>query len=498
MSSRITGGILHVPASRPSPSRRIELENDDESGGDDAENAMMLAECIQREEEEEEQQRFGRIEENDLVIVHVGFGDQKAVRVNASSSSSNNNKKKKKTNAGVLHTSYGSFSHKRDILDRNVRFGEKAFCSGAKQAGQSKPPFVWCLSPTCELWTNVLAHRTQILYVYDISLVCAWLDLKPGKVVLESGTGSASLTHSLVRAVSNNGCCDNDDRKGHVFTFEFNESRANAARDEIDENGLREFCTVTHRDIETNGFPKNLESSKIADAVFLDLPGPYKCVESSAKCLKKDGVLCSFSPCVEQVQRTCAEMQRFGFVDIKTVEMLGREFDVNERRFFTDIEEASTGKFSRVVSERDTKRVREETKKAKKTLNNKGEEEESIDLVSLRVSAAPRFQGQTHTGYLTFARLAPLPEGWTKASWNERAEKKREAGMDILRAKVERDEGQKRTAANARGAFRKSRGGGGGGESEKRKKDENVLASSSKKAKEVHQYHRADEDEYSE
>ena len=262
MSSRITGGILHVPASRPSPSRRIELENDDESGGDDAENAMMLAECIQREEEEEEQQRFGTIEENDLVIVHVGFGDQKAVRVNASSSSSNNKKKKKKTNAGVLHTSYGSFSHKRDILDRNVRFGEKAFCSGAKQAGQSKPPFVWCLSPTCELWTNVLAHRTQILYVYDISLVCAWLDLKPGKVVLESGTGSASLTHSLVRAVSNNGCCDNDDRKGHVFTFEFNESRANAARDEIDENGLREFCTVTHRDIETNGFPKNLESSR--------------------------------------------------------------------------------------------------------------------------------------------------------------------------------------------------------------------------------------------
>jgi len=486
MSSRITGGILHVPASCPSPSQRIELEN--ESGGD-AENGV-LAECIQREEEE--QKRFGTIEENDLVIVHVGFGDQKAVRVNASSSSSNNNKKKK-TNAGVLNTSYGSFSHKRDILDRNVRFGEKAFCSGAKQAGQSKPPFVWCLSPTCELWTNVLAHRTQILYVYDISLVCAWLDLKPGKVVLESGTGSASLTHSLVRAVSNNSC-DNNDRKGHVFTFEFNESRANAARDEIDENGLREFCTVTHRDIETNGFPKNLESSKIADAVFLDLPGPYKCVESSAKCLKKDGVLCSFSPCVEQVQRTCAEMQRFGFVDIKTVEMLGREFDVNERKFFTDIEEASTGKFSRVVSERDTKRVREETKKAKKILNNKGEEEESIDLVSLRVSAAPRFQGQTHTGYLTFARLAPLPEGWTKASWNERAEKKREAGMDILRAKVERDEGQKNTAANARA--RKSRGGGGGGDNEKRKKDENVLAPSSKKTK-VHPYHRADEDEYS-
>ena len=66
--------------------------------------------------------------------------------------------------------------------------------------------------------------------------------------------------------------------------------------------------------------------------------------------------------------------------------------------------------------------------------------------------------------------------------------------MDILRAKVERDEGQKNTAANARA--RKSRGGGGGGDNEKRKKDENVLAPSSKKTK-VHPYHRADEDVYS-
>ena len=62
---------------------------------------------------------------------------------------------------------------------------------------------MWLLAPTAELWTNVLAHRTQILYVYDIALICSWMDLKPGKVVLESGTGSGSLTHSLVRAVAN-------------------------------------------------------------------------------------------------------------------------------------------------------------------------------------------------------------------------------------------------------------------------------------------------------
>ena len=42
----------------------------------------------------------------------------------------------------------------------------------------------------------------QILYVADISLICTYLDLAPGCVVAESGTGSASLTHALVRTAA--------------------------------------------------------------------------------------------------------------------------------------------------------------------------------------------------------------------------------------------------------------------------------------------------------
>ena len=38
--------------------------------------------------------------------------------------------------------------------------------------------------------------------------------------------------------------------------------------------------------------------------------------------------MCSFSPCIEQVQRTCEKLQAHGFRDIQTTECLARAFDV--------------------------------------------------------------------------------------------------------------------------------------------------------------------------
>ena len=221
------------------------------------------------------------------MVVYEGFNRQKAVTV---------------TEKGCYQNRYGNFHHREWV---GKPYGSKVY-------GRGDAGFVWLLAPTPELWTKVLPHRTQILYLPDISLVCHALELKPGSVVLESGTGSGSLTHSLIRAVA---------PTGHVYTFEFNRVRAEAASAEIVDHGLAKFCTVTHRDIEALGFPSELEDR--CDAAFLDLPGPWKCIPSVAKCLRPDGVVCSFSPCIEQVQRCCEALEAEGFGDCQTVELLG-------------------------------------------------------------------------------------------------------------------------------------------------------------------------------
>jgi tRNA (adenine57-N1/adenine58-N1)-methyltransferase len=76
-------------------------------------------------------------------------------------------------------------------------------------------------------------------------------------------------------------------------------------------NGISHLVTVSVRDIQGQGFPE--EHSGRVDAVFLDLPQPWLAIPSASKMLRPDGILCSFSPCIEQVQRTCEALEKQDF-----------------------------------------------------------------------------------------------------------------------------------------------------------------------------------------
>lgn len=180
--------------------------------------------------------------------------------------------------------------------------------------------YVYILKATPELWTTCLPHRTQILYFADISFIVSNLDVKPGSLVGEAGTGSGSMTHSLIRTIA---------PSGKVFTFDFHEKRVEDARQEFKTHGCEDLVIIQHRDVCQNGFPDDLSGR--LDAVFLDLPSPWEAVPAAKGALRSGGRICCFSPCIEQVQRTAAVLRENYFVELKTYECLLKPIETAKR-----------------------------------------------------------------------------------------------------------------------------------------------------------------------
>ncbi|KAL6042754.1 tRNA (adenine(58)-N(1))-methyltransferase catalytic subunit trmt61a [Balamuthia mandrillaris] len=214
----------------------------------------------------------------------------------------------------IFRNKFGDFHHNDAI---NHPFGIVIRSKRAKKGkGSEKEGFVYVLRPTPELFTaGALQHRTQIIYTLDISVITLYLELKPGSRVLESGTGSGSLSRAFARTIA---------PTGHLHTFEFHEVRATEARKDFAREGLSHLITVTHRDVcSKEGF--GMPPSSV-DAVFLDLPSPWEALDSAADALRSGGRLCTYAPCVEQVQKVCEKLRELGFSELQTIEVRLRPY----------------------------------------------------------------------------------------------------------------------------------------------------------------------------
>ena len=233
---------------------------------------------------------------------------------------------------------YGAFHHD-DIIGK--RYGTRWESrteqkSGRRRNGASRKGFVYILHPTPELWTYALRHRTQIIYTPDISAIVMQLGLRPGSVVIETGTGSGSLTASLARAVMPH---------GHVHSFEYHDERVQRAREDFKILGIDQFVTVYLRNTMEDGFMEELDNK--VDAVFLDLPGPWEVIAAAARSLKEAGTFCGFSPCIEQVQRTCNALRDAGFHSVQCMEIRHTNFESKATAF----EKPNFGNLGESVSE---------------------------------------------------------------------------------------------------------------------------------------------------
>lgn len=82
-------------------------------------------------------------------------------------------------------TEGGAFRH---INFLNQPFGSKIFSFNKNNQ------YVHALYPKSTLITETLARKTQILYSMDNSAILLKLNIEPGHIVVEAGTGSGSLS----------------------------------------------------------------------------------------------------------------------------------------------------------------------------------------------------------------------------------------------------------------------------------------------------------------
>ncbi|KAF4556544.1 tRNA methyltransferase complex GCD14 subunit-like protein [Elsinoe fawcettii] len=259
---------------------------------------------------------------------------------------------------------------KRDPKDDSEGSSEKP---GPVQAAiVAGTGFGHLLQPTPESWTISLPHRTQVVYTPDYSYILQRMSVTPGSHLIEAGAGSGSFTHAAARAVFN------QPTSGHVYSYEYHEPRVQSLQEELNSHGLNEIVTVSHRDVYNEGFllyptPESPNvSSPLATAIFLDLPAPwlalrnltrhplspatYKALTNpqtseanpSSNPAPQDAELpseftspldpnspvhlCTFTPCIEQVQSVVSSLRQLGWVEIKMVEIANRRMDIRRER----------------------------------------------------------------------------------------------------------------------------------------------------------------------
>jgi tRNA (adenine57-N1/adenine58-N1)-methyltransferase len=197
------------------------------------------------------------------------------------------------------------------VLD-TARLVGLAWGSRVEQAGRQ---FTVLPPSTLDLML-ALRRKAQVVLPKDAARILLECDVRAGSLVVEAGIGSASLTTALARAVQ---------PTGRVVCYELREDFAAWGRENLEAAGLGSSVEVKVADVRAG------IAERGADAVVLDIPDPWNAVPAAWDALRVGGHVASYSPLVSQVEQSVRALEKQGFGDARTLELLERAWVVGER-----------------------------------------------------------------------------------------------------------------------------------------------------------------------
>lgn len=168
----------------------------------------------------------------------------------------------------------------------------------------------WVLKPTTHDLIMHSARKTQIMYPKDIGLIILKLALTSGRKVLEIGTGSGAMTVAAAMAVK---------PSGRVHTYEARKEFAEMAEHNLKRASLLEFVTIHNTDASVG-----IEGAEF-DAAVIDVGDPWPIIPHVHKALAGGAPVVSFSPTMNQVEKTTEAFVQGGFTNVHTLECFIRE-----------------------------------------------------------------------------------------------------------------------------------------------------------------------------
>jgi tRNA (adenine57-N1/adenine58-N1)-methyltransferase len=171
------------------------------------------------------------------------------------------------------------------------------------------------LRPSIEDYVRKFRHRTQVMYIKDISYALSWMGIGPAQRVLEAGTGSAASTAAIAHLVS---------PTGKVYSYDINEQSVEIAKANLERIGLM-GCV----EIKLQNVYEKVDEAEL-DAALLDLPEPWRALPVLYGALRPSGRVATFSPTINQVERTVMAMEEGGFLPTQTVEIIVRPYRIKE------------------------------------------------------------------------------------------------------------------------------------------------------------------------
>jgi tRNA (adenine57-N1/adenine58-N1)-methyltransferase len=164
-----------------------------------------------------------------------------------------------------------------------------------------------------------MKRGAQVVYPKDLGPILTYADVFPGARVLEAGTGSASLTIALCRAVGDG---------GRVVSYELREEHHVQATRNLEGmfGKLPDTLELRIGDVADVG-----RTGESFDRCVLDLPEPWGPLPELRETLEAGGVLCAYLPTTGQVQQLVLALPAQGFLHVETFEVLRRSWHVTER-----------------------------------------------------------------------------------------------------------------------------------------------------------------------